>query len=530
MMRRTVRAVPRRSQWHGLQEFTQTETAAQAFRKTRAADTQVTTTIKEAEKKAPAIDWAQWESSITHTDLVHNLRDFHDEQMRLLDGVLSEDHKAKVLSQTQGWDLFEDAVKSCEKSVEKSEEIVRNGARALWVSYNNPPISQVSTSEWLDVDQYWQAFVEKHHYYHNHLLSVVEDPESKEYDQKQEQDLLKRWNMFDGKGVDRFNNKLLYQRPSYEYYDLYRGPLVEHMIFYLTKAGGDARFFPELMPHSWFCNIYDIRFKLLNVLQRRRRAKQLNSLSRSCAPDYHPEDLDHDGETYYARLLQEHNELVENQTARLMGNFIFLTEHVPIQTATALYRTLETDGTYFTLGDDVNALFFMPKDGYKTADPTESFNTLADHLVMKGSRLPVGYMGALDAFCRTLETRKEGLAGAWFNLEGESPREAFMRRLKKDDPAYNVYEEYNKEFVQRWQDAQQITREEAVDRIDEVERRYKLETEEFDNMFLKKDIESLTLQHQADSLEGSLTSEYVNVSGSHNAAEVMDAIKAARSD
>ena len=29
-----------------------------------------------------------------------------------------------------------------------------------------------------------QAFVEKHHFYHNHLLSAVEDPESKDYDAK----------------------------------------------------------------------------------------------------------------------------------------------------------------------------------------------------------------------------------------------------------------------------------------------------------------------------------------------------------
>ena len=35
------------------------------------------------------------------------------------------------------------------------------------------------------IRRYWQAFVEKHHYYHNHLNSATEDPESKEYDEKQ---------------------------------------------------------------------------------------------------------------------------------------------------------------------------------------------------------------------------------------------------------------------------------------------------------------------------------------------------------
>lgn len=71
-------------------------------------------------------------------------------------------------------------MKTAQTSVEKSEEIVANGAKALYISYNNPPVNTVSTSEWLDTDQYWQAFVEKHQFYHNHLDMITEDPESKE--------------------------------------------------------------------------------------------------------------------------------------------------------------------------------------------------------------------------------------------------------------------------------------------------------------------------------------------------------------
>ena len=114
----------------------------------------------------------------------------------------------------------------CQKSVEKSETILKNGARALWISFQNPPISLLSQSEWLDADQYWQAFVEKHHFYHNHLASAVEDPESKDYDAKQKADMKRNWETFDGRGTTRQNNKLLYQRPSYEYYDVFRGPLI----------------------------------------------------------------------------------------------------------------------------------------------------------------------------------------------------------------------------------------------------------------------------------------------------------------
>ena len=119
-----------------------------------------------------------------------------------------------------------------------------------WILYDqiSDPLIPVKLSDHdelfgtrLDADQYWQAFVEKHHFYHNHLASAVEDPESKDYDAKNKATLKRNWETFDGRGTTRQNNKLLYQRPSFEYYDVFRGPLIEHMIFYLTKTGGDAR-------------------------------------------------------------------------------------------------------------------------------------------------------------------------------------------------------------------------------------------------------------------------------------------------
>ncbi|KAF4740414.1 hypothetical protein FOZ62_016826, partial [Perkinsus olseni] len=178
------------------------------------------------------------------------------------------------------WEIFDEAVVSCEDSVKTSEQIVKNGARALYISFNNPPISHATTSEWLDADQYWQAFVEKHMYHANYLNALAEDPESAEYIKGIEETTMKQWHTWDDRGVTNHNNKYLYQRPSFEYYDLYRGPLVEHMIFYLTKTGGDARTFPELMPHQWFAEIYNNRFEMYSVLQRRRRATQEAALSR----------------------------------------------------------------------------------------------------------------------------------------------------------------------------------------------------------------------------------------------------------
>lgn len=99
----------------------------------------------------------------------------------MLDSLIGEDHAGKVKGEwPANWDKVYDAsVASCEKSVQASEKIVGNGAKALYISANNPSIGEVSTSEWLDTDQYWAAFVEKHHHYHNHLCSIIEDPESK---------------------------------------------------------------------------------------------------------------------------------------------------------------------------------------------------------------------------------------------------------------------------------------------------------------------------------------------------------------
>ena len=221
-------------------EYAVGEKNQEEFRRLRVRDSQVTSVV-ESTAGPKAIDWSSWDARISNKEVLGCLKSFHEQQSMLLESVLKEDHAAAVQKQTEGWELFDASVQSCQKSVEKSEQILKNGARALWISFQNPPISMLSQSEWLDADQYWQAFVEKHHFYHNHLASAVEDPESKDYDAKNKATLKRNWETFDGRGTTRQNNKLLYQRPSFEYYDVFRGPLIEHMIFYLTKTGGDSR-------------------------------------------------------------------------------------------------------------------------------------------------------------------------------------------------------------------------------------------------------------------------------------------------
>merc|ERR1712048_1536045 len=373
------------------------------------------------------------------------------------------------------------------KSVEKSEDILRNGARALWISYQNPPIGLLSQSEWLDADQYWQAFVEKHHFYHNHLNSAVEDPESKEYDAKQKAELKTRWEAFDGRGTTRQNNKLLYQRPSYEYYDVYRGPLVEHMMYYLVKTGGDARFFPQNMPVQWFADIYSIRFKIYNVLQRRKRLEHESSMARESYHDFHPHDLEHDGEAYWMKMIARESAVTELTAGRLMGNFILFSDaYVPVQTGTAFYKALQMDdgkGTFYSLGSDVHCLFYKPSgEALAMPSPKECLHALTDHAAMSGVRFEVGYAAALEAFTDVLESRKEGLGGRWFRAPDESTADAFMRRLKRSDPAFAIFQAYTEEHAERWAEAKTLTVAEAVAQMPETERKYKLECAEYDNV------------------------------------------------
>jgi hypothetical protein len=482
MLRRAARRVlPKRESWHGLQNFAVNDADAVAFRETRSADSAVSLALSHVDT-AEKIDWATWREQIAHKDVVDALKTFHDEQSALLDAALKADHKAAVTANTAGWQLFDHAVASCEQSVKASEKILGNGARALFISYNNPPITQASQTEWIDSDQYWAAFVEKHHFYHSHMNFVGDgDPESKEYDDKQNKEIVTKWERFDGKGQTRYNNKMLYQRPSYEYYNMFHGVFVEHMLYYLTRTGGDAKFFPQTMPYQWFTEIYDRKEQLLSVLQRRKRQAQEKSLSREAHHEYMPHDMEHGAETYYQQMIARESVLVELQVGRLMGNFIFLSEAVPVQTESGLLKALALDdgkGTFYSLGADVHCLFYKPAAGAETS-PSTAFDTLTDHLAVTGRRLPVGYAQGMSVFYNLLEDRKGGLQGSWFELPKETPADAFLRRLKKNDPASKIYKTYVAEMKERWASAEVVPADKVEAKLAEIAPKYALECQEF---------------------------------------------------
>merc|ERR1711957_959399 len=143
-------------------------------------------------------------------------------------------------------------------------------------------------------------------------------------------------------------------------------------------------------PVQWYAEIYDIRFKIYNVLQRRKRLEHETSMARAVHHDFHPSDLEHDGEAFFSKLIAKESAITELAVGRLMGNFIFFSDaYIPVQTGAAFYKALTTDGgkgTFHTLGSDVHCLFYKPA--------------------------------------------------------GESSTDAFMRRLKRSDPAFDIFEAY----------------------------------------------------------------------------------------
>merc|ERR1719188_2860966 len=187
------------------------------------------------------------------------------------------------------------------------------------------------------------------------------------------------------------------------------------------------------------------------------------------------------------KLIGRESSMTDLTVGRLMGNYIFLSDgYIPVQTGTAFYRALQTDGgkgTFYSLGTDVHCLFYKPAgEDLQMPDPKECFYALANHTSMTGRRFEVGYAAAFESFTEVLESRKDGLGGAWFTAPGESSKEAFMRRVKRSDPAYDIYAAYAAEHTERWASAKALSMDAAIAEMPEIERKYNLECAEYDSV------------------------------------------------
>merc|ERR1711879_325632 len=74
----------------------------------------------------------------------------------------------------------------------------------------------------------------------------------------------------------------------------------------------------------------------------------------------------------------------------------------------------------------------------------------------------------MEAFTEVLESRKAGLGGCWFTAPGESSKDAFMRRLKRSDPSFAIFEAYAAEHTERWAGATALTVDAALKEMPEI--------------------------------------------------------------
>ncbi|OEH75939.1 hypothetical protein cyc_00162 [Cyclospora cayetanensis] len=462
------------SSWSGLGAFVEGSSQGpwQALRQNEQRVSSIVKKIEADSRRVQQIDW-------------DNMRAHYESQSSLFSALLSggaSSSLTRVHGLAVGWDSFSKALESCEASVRQSESLLNSGAAALWVSYHNPPVSKLDTNEWLDTDLYWQAFVEKHHFY-SPYQPPLEDPESP----AEKERVKASWHSRMAKFNDRSDTPMLYNfmetLPSWEYYDIHRRAFLEHMIYFLVRRGADYRFFPEITPWQWLGDIEDQRAKFFSVFastclwqsvnllharddglsvlstqaQRRRSHFQLSSLSREKPLDLLPLDVEHDGAVATLRFLQAEATAVSATVGRLMASFSFLPDpFIPCSSTRSALRAMEVDGgkgQWFDLGEDVSALFYLPtKQARRIPHPREAFYKVMDHLTMTGKRMNPAYATLFDSFTDVLQQRGDN----WFCDEGECASQAFLRRLRSDDPMREVFCDYFEEMYSRFEAAKEV--------------------------------------------------------------------------
>eukprot|EP00922_Rhytidocystis_sp_ex-Travisia-forbesii_P021962 GHVS01032174.1.p1 GENE.GHVS01032174.1~~GHVS01032174.1.p1 ORF type:complete len:619 (+),score=86.43 GHVS01032174.1:259-2115(+) len=481
-----LRRLPHRQSWHNLAAYKVTSRDNEAWKEMRQRDDQMVNCVNKHGAKPPkTIDWSYWEQTIGHNEIVTCLKSFYEQQLSVLNQVAKQDHTKHVETQKEGWELFNSAVSRCEHSVEASENLVANGARGLWVSYHNPPVTKVDDNEWLDSDRHWQAVVEKQFFY-NPNASIAEE------DLPQWKEALRDCSNFKMETFNaRSDTPVLYQYmaqlPSFEYYDIHRRAFLEHMVYYLARTGESYRMFPECPPAKWLAHIEDLRYQFIAVAQRRRSALQLSEELRELPLDLQPTDADHHGDEFHLKLLNSEMKSFEQMAATLMGNYMFLCyPYIPVQTDTALYRVLaryaeDGGGKLYSIGDDVNALFYLPnklKDMQHSPCPREAFHEIMDHCSLSGIRFNPGYATLLDIHSQLLKLRGQNC----FYAPAESVCDAFMRKLQTDDPSYVIYQTYVDELKERFDGAVEVSGKNVLRSIQRVEENYRKECALFEQL------------------------------------------------
>lgn len=290
--------------------------------------------------------------------------------------------------------------------------------------------------------------------------------------------------LIDDRSDVKRRNTWMNQLHSYEYYDLHRRALLEHMTYFLLRSGSDVRFFPEIPPMDWLTHIEKIRIQFAEEAHKRRAAEQLEKLDMHAALDLNPVEYSH-GEDFFADIVNAESAATELLVGRLMGYYGFLSApYVPIRTEKQLAFVTKLDnanGEFFSLGDDVNAVFYLPANK-SILRPSQAVFNQVNHIRQNETDIVPGYLNVLEQVAGIVELRGEN----WLNVPGESVPQAFLRRLKSDDPARTIYADYVAELEKRLGGAKKVSKDTAVAHLKKVAEAVALE-----DSFTPSDLASL---------------------------------------
>lgn len=507
--------------WHNLGKFASGNSTGQEvhWNNLKSFDSAVSSLIEGAKSEPEQIDFAAWEGRIAHTNILSHMKKNYTETMRVLDGAL----KQRDDSLDRGWEEFERVRSTCSEATEEANRIISDGIKTLWISQHNPPTWKVDVNEWLESDQYWQAFVEKHAMYSQSGNS--NDPESPSEIEANKS----KWNVNMFKFNERTDTPMLYDymhhNPSWEYYDINRRQFFEHLEYFLLRTGEDFRNFPDVPSWKWLTHIEDLRFRLFAVEYSRKRFRQLSSVTRFERTDLGAHEGESEEEVNMGLLMQEKSDL-ETVVSKLLGGFGFLVDPlVPVENAFQLKYLLSKDGWHggsgkrgklYSLGEDLPYYYYLPssyvghaganlvgtateppcstdnsqptsstsnnttgadtnsKDNKDNANPgrlnlspMDGFYSLMDYLSLNGVKVNPSYSTRLQLKCNVIHQRGPN----WLKLPFERESDAFLRRLRYDDPLKPMFKEYLQELEERLRGARELPESKWASCLRELEER-----------------------------------------------------------
>lgn len=363
-----------RSNWKGLSSFVN-ESVSTAWNEIKSCDGALQNVIDNNRSgTVTKIDWSQWKERIGNPKLLEAFESNYNCLISLLDKI-----PQPILKYCE---VLKRAEEESGKSAEEAMRLIEDGVKALWISNHNPPVWKIDPNEWLESDQYWQAYIEKHAVFAPHIDSL--DPESPAEIEARRQ----KWQTNVAKFNERTDTPILYDYmnhlPTWEYYDINRKQFYQHMSYFLNLTGEDFRHFPDIPKWQWITHCEDLNFKLFAVQHRRKVEKQLTTKSRHVSNDLEPEE-GHCEETHEMAFLSSEKERSEEALIYLLSNYAFLSDpYIPFENLfqLELIKSRFGDGKLFSFGEDVDVLFFLPNKALSTVSPKKCFHLYLVSLVI----------------------------------------------------------------------------------------------------------------------------------------------------